>query len=171
MMCASIVFFFLEKKTAYEIRPRDWSSDVCSSDLSDRGNANGHTDFALARYQGGDVESPMVVSTSPANGAVVATGPRQIRVNFSEAMYRNVIPTNLSLDGPGRGSASISAATFLDNDTAVFTIAGAWGTGEVTLNTAGPFPHELASNGLVPYAGNFTILGAPSDPGPNGTIA
>src|ERR1043165_7991269 len=27
------VFFFLKKKTAYEIRPRDWISDVCSSDL------------------------------------------------------------------------------------------------------------------------------------------
>src|ERR1043165_4503764 len=26
-------FFFFKEKTAYEIRPRDWSSDVCSSDL------------------------------------------------------------------------------------------------------------------------------------------
>ena len=25
-------FFFFKQKTAYEIRPRDWSSDVCSSD-------------------------------------------------------------------------------------------------------------------------------------------
>src|ERR1043165_10091489 len=25
--------FFFKQKTAYEIRPRDWSSDVCSSDL------------------------------------------------------------------------------------------------------------------------------------------
>src|ERR1043165_2751446 len=28
--------FFFKQKTAYEIRPRDWSSDVCSSDLSSR---------------------------------------------------------------------------------------------------------------------------------------
>src|SRR5213596_3204903 len=27
------LFFFFKKKTAYEIRPCDWSSDVCSSDL------------------------------------------------------------------------------------------------------------------------------------------
>ena len=27
-------FFFFKQKTAYEIRPRDWSSDVCSSDPS-----------------------------------------------------------------------------------------------------------------------------------------
>src|SRR5213596_3752345 len=28
------VFFFFKQKTAYEIRPCDWSSDVCSSDLA-----------------------------------------------------------------------------------------------------------------------------------------
>src|SRR6187401_3719549 len=30
----SIVFFFFKQKTAYEITYGDWSSDVCSSDLS-----------------------------------------------------------------------------------------------------------------------------------------
>jgi len=29
-----LLFFFFKQKTAYEIRPRDWSSDVCSSDLN-----------------------------------------------------------------------------------------------------------------------------------------
>src|SRR5213594_1159903 len=29
-------FFFFKQKTAYEISVRDWSSDVCSSDLSRR---------------------------------------------------------------------------------------------------------------------------------------
>src|SRR3546814_4921726 len=28
-----LFFFFCKQKTAYEIRIRDWSSDVCSSDL------------------------------------------------------------------------------------------------------------------------------------------
>ncbi len=27
-------FFFFKQKTAYEIKECDWSSDVCSSDLS-----------------------------------------------------------------------------------------------------------------------------------------
>ena len=31
------VFFFFKQKTAYEIRNCDWSSDVCSSDLSKAG--------------------------------------------------------------------------------------------------------------------------------------
>src|SRR3546814_3846157 len=29
-----LVFFLFKKKTAYEMRIRDWSSDVCSSDLA-----------------------------------------------------------------------------------------------------------------------------------------
>src|SRR3546814_8720460 len=29
-----IVFFFFKQKTAYDMRISDWSSDVCSSDLS-----------------------------------------------------------------------------------------------------------------------------------------
>src|SRR3546814_4200118 len=29
-----IVYFFFKQKTAYEMRISDWSSDVCSSDLS-----------------------------------------------------------------------------------------------------------------------------------------
>src|SRR3546814_8788382 len=29
-----IMFFFFKQKTAYEMRISDWSSDVCSSDLS-----------------------------------------------------------------------------------------------------------------------------------------
>src|ERR1043165_10055619 len=32
-VCWWCFFFFLKQKRAYEIRPRDWSSDVCSSDL------------------------------------------------------------------------------------------------------------------------------------------
>src|SRR5213075_1500163 len=32
-----VVFFFFKQKTAYEITRRDWSSDVCSSDLGHLG--------------------------------------------------------------------------------------------------------------------------------------
>src|SRR5213075_3565363 len=33
MMRGTCIFFFFKQKTAYEITRRDWSSDVCSSDL------------------------------------------------------------------------------------------------------------------------------------------
>src|SRR3546814_3305447 len=34
MFSLFIIFFFFKQKTAYEMRISDWSSDVCSSDLS-----------------------------------------------------------------------------------------------------------------------------------------
>src|SRR3546814_960441 len=34
-----VVFFFCKQRTAYEMRIRDWSSDVCSSDLPHRRKA------------------------------------------------------------------------------------------------------------------------------------
>src|ERR1043165_10302254 len=43
-------FFFFKQKTAYEIRPRDWSSDVCSSDLAAREPAPGR---GLRRLEAG----------------------------------------------------------------------------------------------------------------------
>ena len=33
-MCVCFFFFFFKQKTAYEIYQCDWSSDVCSSDLT-----------------------------------------------------------------------------------------------------------------------------------------
>src|SRR3546814_7692850 len=34
LCCLSAEFFFFKQKTAYELRISDWSSDVCSSDLT-----------------------------------------------------------------------------------------------------------------------------------------
>src|SRR3546814_7054957 len=42
-----ILFFFVKKKTAYDLRISDWSSDVCSSDLPQR-----ETVVELARHVG-----------------------------------------------------------------------------------------------------------------------
>ena len=40
-------FFFFKQKTAYEISSRDWSSDVCSSDLEMRAVRTGIEDRAI----------------------------------------------------------------------------------------------------------------------------
>src|SRR3546814_5534821 len=37
VLCGEFLFFFFKQKTAYEMRISDWSSDVCSSDLSGDG--------------------------------------------------------------------------------------------------------------------------------------
>src|SRR3546814_10971282 len=43
--------FFFKQKTAYEMRISDWSSDVCSSDLQDRGGTAAHCRHLSAREQ------------------------------------------------------------------------------------------------------------------------
>src|SRR3546814_7752778 len=45
-MCRCLVFFFFKQKTAYEMRISDWSSDVCSSDLTYRGEVTLRQAFA-----------------------------------------------------------------------------------------------------------------------------
>src|SRR5213596_4088699 len=45
-----VFFFFFKQKTAYEIRPCDWSSDVCSSDLRVPSSALG--DWPGRRWRG-----------------------------------------------------------------------------------------------------------------------
>src|SRR3546814_4686474 len=49
-------FFFFKQKTAYEMRISDWSSDVCSSDLSDRRGPSGHwcPDMGDVGHKGAD---------------------------------------------------------------------------------------------------------------------
>src|SRR3546814_9000456 len=45
VICCSLllcIFFFFKQKTAYEMRISDWSSDVCSSDLSEAASLAGH---------------------------------------------------------------------------------------------------------------------------------
>src|SRR3546814_1378300 len=41
------MFFFFKQKTAYEMRISDWSSDVCSSDLTWRRTVFGFTSLSL----------------------------------------------------------------------------------------------------------------------------
>src|SRR3546814_19536298 len=56
-----VVLFFFKQKTAYEMRISDWSSDVCSSDLDGRDEAQqGHDqrNLEVKRAAGSDAEGP-----------------------------------------------------------------------------------------------------------------
>src|SRR3546814_5797242 len=46
LCCVNFLFFFFKQKTAYELRISDWSSDVCSSDLSGRRAVELNPNFA-----------------------------------------------------------------------------------------------------------------------------
>src|SRR5213075_3305254 len=58
-----MVFFFFKQKTAYELTRRDWSSDVCSSDLA--------------------------AGLSPAVRPAPATAPRQSRSGTASSSHRS----------------------------------------------------------------------------------
>src|SRR3546814_320865 len=51
-----VFFFFFKQKTAYEMRISDWSSDVCSSDLSPVIDDEGKVHLFVARWPGRTVE-------------------------------------------------------------------------------------------------------------------
>src|SRR3546814_4057657 len=53
------LIFFFKQKTAYEMRISDWSSDVCSSDLTFRAAFAGFDPDKVARFDGADVERLM----------------------------------------------------------------------------------------------------------------
>src|SRR3546814_17970492 len=89
-------FFFFKQKTAYEMRISDWSSDVCSSDLSpeyraarqcarDDGRWAAERDDvgdAVSRAQGhGDLRRRRLHDEQPGNGDRGAPGPRPDRAD------------------------------------------------------------------------------------------
>src|SRR3546814_7130338 len=63
------LFFFFKQKTAYEMRISDWSSDVCSSDLTD-GIVRHHVDDAQA-HEGGEADRRPAVVGEHQEGAAV----------------------------------------------------------------------------------------------------
>src|SRR3546814_16371249 len=50
MICLVCFFFFFKQKTAYEMRISDWSSDVCSSDLTYIEAAGRIETFLISRW-------------------------------------------------------------------------------------------------------------------------
>src|SRR3546814_9295446 len=70
MIPLSFFFLFFKQKTAYEMRISDWSSDVCSSDLVGRREAEPYAadcDDGLARYllrPSGEVERRAFIGRS-----------------------------------------------------------------------------------------------------------
>src|SRR3546814_1865228 len=79
------LFFFFKQKTAYEMRISDWSSDVCSSDLTQ-----------MHPLRLGNMIDQLAIYRLAAPGAWLlgmrcAAGPRQMPDLFRDAVHVNQI--------------------------------------------------------------------------------
>src|SRR6059058_2032261 len=116
-------FFFFKQKTAYEMSLRDWSSDVCSSDLV---GGTSIVDLAGAIQNPANVSTALLQGTTIGIGRVAGTG-----VNFA-AMVRAIRgDTNTNV------VATPSAVT-MDNQEAELKVAQEvpFVTGQFTNTTA-----------------------------------
>src|SRR3546814_4643406 len=71
-MCVLCYFFFFKQKTAYEIRISDWSSDVCSSDLSSRRAVRSRSATACSAISDGPNAGATVLRCAPCSGSSIA---------------------------------------------------------------------------------------------------
>src|SRR3546814_14355988 len=107
--CSFSFFFFFKQKTAYEMRISDWSSDVCSSDLTSRRIAT--TPYEILRFIGRGTSLrdyqrlraafDRLQSTSVATSIREPTGRRLHRFSWlnewKERTDRNVRPRGVEL--------------------------------------------------------------------------
>lgn len=109
-----------------------------------------------------DTSSPFVTNLTPTNGSILSEAPDTILVDFSEPMDSSTLSTSvLSLSGPGLGTASVTGASWVDANTALFTIAGTWSTGNIVVKLNTGELRDIAGNTLVDFnEGSYNL-----DPG------
>src|SRR3546814_2810379 len=93
-------FFFFKQKTAYEMRIRDWSSDVCSSDLSDAadtGDAAEAERLTSAANSRGRVPNSRSTSTSLGIGGAFVNDGGSLGVSFGYLDSEYGIPPRADL--------------------------------------------------------------------------
>src|SRR3546814_1296373 len=86
------LIFFFKQKTAYEMRISDWSSDVCSSDLS---------------HSNSDTRKVMLVvhsATERALRATISSGPRARKMKAAPTSGRKVTIESKGMLDIGSGS-------------------------------------------------------------------
>ena len=96
-----LFFFFFKQKTAYEIKECDWSSDVCSSDLTTMNFIN---ELAPARTFGFLRDVEMLKSKGLARGGslenAIVLGDREV-INGGELRFKDEFVRHKILDAVG----------------------------------------------------------------------
>src|SRR3546814_2270794 len=82
-------FFFFKQKTAYEMRISDWSSDVCSSDLTVAEAVPEAVDGGFARVARGRIVAAQVGARAVGRRAILIFGGQvQIAIEIGRASCR-----------------------------------------------------------------------------------
>src|SRR3546814_9559479 len=89
------MFFFFKQRTAYEMRSRDWSSDVCSSDLIGNAPPPGEPVYSGQTSPGARLPHGSVAA-SPVNNNIELLYPNGVPVPY---YYTN--PTMIGFTGGG----------------------------------------------------------------------
>src|SRR3546814_14076056 len=92
------VFIFFKQMTAYEMRIRDWSSDVCSSDLTVTAIANA----AKSRVKGIEFEGSAVLT----DGFILNVGYSLNDAKYRDAVFSAYNVENADISGFTGGDAS-----------------------------------------------------------------
>src|SRR3546814_4115247 len=93
-----VIFFFFKQKTAYEMRISDWSSDVCSSDLTSTETIGGSIAGSSRRVRR---ENAMMPSTISSRLTTVAKTGRRMETSDSsmaQASADGAAPRGVSAD-------------------------------------------------------------------------
>src|SRR3546814_10113482 len=86
MSCVEMNFFFFKQKTAYEMRISDWSSDVCSSDLSafeQQQRQREHLQSYIDRFKAQATKARQAQSRIKALARLQASAPAHVDSGFS----------------------------------------------------------------------------------------
>src|SRR3546814_7078747 len=132
-----LCFFFFKQKTAYEMRISDWSSDVCSSDLTKQG---------MTILTGAGVEK-LEATSNGVKAAIKGADGKVVNQEFSHAIVAiGIAPNteNIGLEALGVKSTK----GHIDTDPYGRTnVDGIWAIGDVT----GPpwLAHKASHEGVV----------------------
>src|SRR3546814_5326130 len=91
----NVFFFFFKQKTAYEMRISDWSSDVCSSDLTPV------TNVPPALLQGLSIPPAQVLKNQQAYIAVYESQDDVTNVVPDLEQLKKLAPLDLAVTAPG----------------------------------------------------------------------
>src|SRR5699024_11697235 len=108
-------FFFFSSRRRHTRSKRDWSSDVCSSDLGHGATVRAFAPASPARYRGARCLTPLIppAPTAPARpaaadavaGAAVAVAGRAARPEIGRASCRERVESAGVAGGAGEGGA------------------------------------------------------------------